>query len=207
VKAFFASIFGYFLSPIGLVALAALDSSMLFFLPFAVDAAVIILTARRPEWAFVFPVLAAAGSLVGAAVTFWIGRRGGEHGLEHFMSARRLEAVKRQVKRRGAVAMAIPGVLPPPFPLTPFVLACGALEVSRTRFFGTLGAVRLLRFGVESWLATRYGRGILVWLQSPVFYWVIGALAVVAVVGTVAGIWALYRRARTTGRGAPRPAA
>ncbi len=41
MMAFFQYLFRLFLSPLGLVGLAALDSSMLFFLPIAVDAAVV----------------------------------------------------------------------------------------------------------------------------------------------------------------------
>lgn len=122
----------------------------LLFLPFAVDAAVVILTARRPELAPLHVGLATAGSLLGGAVTFWLGSRAGEHGLERLVSKRRLECVRRRVKRSGAVALALPALMPPRFPLTPFVLACGALKVSRTRFFATLAVVRALRFGVEA---------------------------------------------------------
>jgi membrane protein YqaA with SNARE-associated domain len=205
MRAFFASLFAYFLSPFGLLALAALDMSMLFFLPFAVDAAVIILTARRPEAAVLYVALATAGSLVGGAITFWIGRRAGEHGLERFVSKRRLDHVKRRVRDSGAVALAIPAMMPPPFPLTPFVLTCGALAVSRTRFFVTLGLVRLVRFGVEAGLAVMYGPRILMWMKSDLFQMIVGGMAIVAVVVTIAGIWTLVRQSRHAERPAPRP--
>src|SRR5215213_7634410 len=116
MRAFFASLFAYFLSPIGLLALAALDMSMLFFLPFAVDAAVIVLTARRPHGAVLYAVLATAGSLRGGVITFWIGRRVGENRLERFASARRLDHIKRRVRESGAIVLAIPAMIPPPFP-------------------------------------------------------------------------------------------
>jgi len=193
VRAFFASVFGYFLSPFGLLLLAALDTSMLFFLPFAVDAAVILLSAHRPEWVLLYAGLATAGSVIGAAGTFWIGRRAGEHGLERFVSRRRLASVKHQVRDRGAVALAVPSLVPPPFPFTPFILACGALDVSRTRFFVTFAAMRMLRFTAEGWLASVYGRQILTWMKSTTFQAIVVALAVVAVAGTVAGIWMYFR--------------
>jgi hypothetical protein len=47
-----------FLSPLGLVGLAALDSSMLFLLPIAVDAAVVILSGRHYDTFWAFPLLA-----------------------------------------------------------------------------------------------------------------------------------------------------
>jgi membrane protein YqaA with SNARE-associated domain len=206
MRAFFASIFAYFLSPFGLLALAALDMSMLFFLPFAVDAGIIILTARRPDRAVLYVALATAGSLLGAAITFWIGRRAGEHGLERLVSTRRLDHVKRRVRDSGAIALALPAMMPPPFPLTPFVLTCGALAVSRTRFFITLGLVRLFRFGLEATLAVIYGRRILGWMKSDLFQALVIGVAIVAVVVTVAGIWTVIRQSRHAERAAPRPA-
>lgn len=196
VRGLFTSIFGYFLSPPGLLALAALDTSMLFFLPFAVDAAIVILTARKPAWMLAFAGIATAGSLIGAAVTFWLGRRAGEHGLERLVSARRLERIKRRVRNRGAIALAVPALVPPPFPLTPFILVCGALEVSRVRFFATLGIARFLRFAAEAWLASIHGGKILTWMKSDIFQVVVIALAVLAVAGTAGGVWLLARQMR-----------
>jgi membrane protein YqaA with SNARE-associated domain len=206
MRAFFASIFAYFLSPFGLLALAALDMSMLFFLPFAVDAGVIILTARRPDAAVLYVGMATAGSLIGGAITFWIGRRAGEHGLERFVSARRLDQIKGRVRRSGAIAFALPAMMPPPFPLTPFVLTCGALAVSKTRFFLTLGIVRLVRFAVEATLAVIYGQRILSWMKSDLFQAIVIGFTIVAVVATVAGIWTLIRQSRRAERAAPRAA-
>jgi membrane protein YqaA with SNARE-associated domain len=203
MRAFFASLFAYFLSPFGLLALAALDMSMLFFLPFAVDAALIILTARRPEAAILYVALATGGSLVGGAVTFWIGRRAGEQGLERFVSGRRLDYIKCRVRDSGAIALAIPAMMPPPFPLTPFVLTCGALAVSRTRFFVTLAAVRALRFSIEAALAAIYGRRILAWMQSDLFQAIVIGFAIVAVVATIAGIWTLIRQSRRADHAEP----
>ena len=79
-------------------------------------------------------------------------------------------------------------MMPPPFPLTPFVLTCGALEVSRTRFFVTLGIVRAVRFGIEAALAVIYGRRILGWMRSDLFQTIVIGFAIVAVVVTIAGI-------------------
>jgi membrane protein YqaA with SNARE-associated domain len=206
MRAFFASLFAYFLSPFGLLVLAALDMSMLFFLPFAVDAAVIILTARRPDAAVLYVAMATAGSLIGGAITFWIGRRAGEHGLERFVSTRRLDHVKRRVRRTGAIAFALPAMMPPPFPLTPFVLTCGALAVSKIRFFATLGIVRAVRFSVEATLAVIYGRGILGWMKSDLFQAIVIGFTVIAIVVTIAGIWTLIRQSRKAGRATPHPA-
>lgn len=190
---FFQSIFGFFLTWWGAVLMAALDTSMLFFLPFGVDAVVIFLSARDENLFWMYPILATVGSLAGAGVTFWLGKKLGDVGLERLVPARRLERVRCRVRERGAVAMALPALLPPPFPLTPFILTCGALDVDRTRFFATFGAIRLLRFGAEGVLAHVYGGGVLRVLKSEPFQLVIAIFVVIAVAGTLTSAVLLWR--------------
>jgi membrane protein YqaA with SNARE-associated domain len=193
MSAFFGSFFTFFLTWWGPFLLGALDSSMLFFLPLGIDTVVIYLAARNHDLFWVYPLLATAGSLTGAAVTFWIGLKAGEHGLERFVSEKRLERMRCKVRDSGAIALALPALMPPPFPLTPFILTCGALAVNRWRFFITFGMVRLLRFGAEALLARRYGRGILRVLQSDTFQMVVIGFVVIAVVGTIVSAVLLWR--------------
>ena len=196
----FHSTFGFFLTWWGAFVLGALDSSMLFFLPFGNDALVIYLVARNRDLFWLYPIMTTAGSTVGAAVTYWIGKKVGAAGLERLVDARRLERIRTRIGSKGAVTMALPAVLPPPFPLTPFVLACGALEVDAWRFFLTFSGARIIRFGIEALLARRYGRGILRVLESDTFQMVVIGFIVVAVVGTVISAIALWRKTRD-----PRP--
>jgi membrane protein YqaA with SNARE-associated domain len=193
VTSFFTATFSFFLSWWGAFLMAALDTSMLFFLPFGIDALVIFLAARDEEYFWIYPLLATAGSLTGAAITYWIGSRAGSAGLERLVPGRRLERLKCRVSESGAIALAIPALLPPPFPLTPFVLTCGALEVNPWKFFVTFGTVRLLRFGAEAILARTYGAGVLRMLQSDVFQAIITGFIVVAVVGTIVSAIVLWR--------------
>jgi membrane protein YqaA with SNARE-associated domain len=193
VTGFFQSIFGFFVTWWGAFLLAALDTSMLFFLPFGIDAVVIYLSARDEQWWFTYPILATAGSLTGAAITFWIGQKIGEAGLQRLVPERRLERMRCSVKDTGAIALAVPALLPPPFPLTPFILTCGALKVDRWRFFATFGIIRLIRFSAEAALARIYGRGVLRVLQSDAFQTVILAFVVVAVLGTIVSAVLLWR--------------
>jgi membrane protein YqaA with SNARE-associated domain len=195
VSGFFQSLVGAFLSWWGAFLLGALDSSILFFLPFGIDTLVIYLAARNDDLFWAYPLLATAGSVAGAALTFWMGKKGGEAGLHRFLSERRIERIQNRVRNGGAVAIAVPALLPPPFPFTPFILTCGALDVDRARFFGTLAAVRLLRFGAEGLLARAYGSGIQRVLQSDTFRTMVIGVIVVAVVGTIASAAVLWRGA------------
>ena len=187
---------GFFLAWWGAYLFGALDATMLFFLPFGIDALVIYLAARDGTFFWLYPLLAAAGSVTGAAVTYWIGRKIGEMGLERFVPARRLERFRTRVQKQGAVAMACAAVLPPPFPLTPFVLTCGALEVDRWIFFGTFAAMRCIRFGAEAALARMYGRGVLRFIESDSFQTVIIGFIVIAIIGTVISGAMLWRNTR-----------
>src|SRR5262245_39864166 len=146
MHSFFSSVFTLFLSPWGLVVLAALDSSMVFFLPTAVEAAVVILIARSREMFWVFPILAPIGSAVGASVTLIIGGKIGEDGIRRWVAQKRLQTVRDKIKAKGSVALATSGMMPPPFPLSAFVLACGALGVKRSTFLIAFGIARLIRF-------------------------------------------------------------
>ena len=169
---------------------------MVFFLPLSVDIAVIILASRSRELFWLYPILASGGSLCGAAITFYIGRRLGEAGLEHFVPKGRLESIRRRIEDKGAVALAVLDLIPPPFPFTACILAAGALRVSTFLFFLTLGLARLLRFGVEALLAYYYGPQIIGWLQSDTFEYIGIFLFAVAVLGTAITTVQLIRSTR-----------
>jgi membrane protein YqaA with SNARE-associated domain len=192
MRAFFFSILGYFLTPLGIVCMAVLDASLVFFLPLGIDFVVIIMTARKPEWFWLYALLATLGSVIGAAGTFWVGRKAGEKGLSRFVSAGRMKRVKARVNR-GAFVVAGLGLIPPPFPFTPFVLAGGALGMNPLSFLGALAAVRAFRFGIEASLAAQYGRGILRWMATPTFRMVVGLFIAVAVIGTIVSAVMLVR--------------
>ena len=193
MRGLFHSFLAYFLTPPGLVVLAALDSSMIFFLPLGIDFAVIILAAKRPELFWLYAILATVGSVIGAALTFWIGRQVGEHGLAKLIKPSRLNRIQTHVGRSAAVSIAALAIIPPPFPFTAFVLTSGAWRVDGWTFFVTLAGVRVLRFAAEGGLAAYYGRGILVWIRSPTFTVTVGALTAIALIGTIVSAVAVYR--------------
>jgi membrane protein YqaA with SNARE-associated domain len=195
MRAFFFSILGHFLSPVGIVLMGILDASMIFFLPLGIDFVVIITSARKPDAFWIYALLATLGSVAGAAGTFWLGRKAGENGLTRFVSERRLKRVTARVNR-GAFVVAGLGIIPPPFPFTPFVLASGALGMNPWSFLGALAGVRALRFGVEATLASYYGSGILRWMKTPAFQTAVGVFIALAVIGTVVSAVLVYRSSK-----------
>jgi membrane protein YqaA with SNARE-associated domain len=182
------------LSAGGLFVLAIADSTVFVVFPFGVDAAVILLVARNTDRAWLYPLIATAGSVVGTALTLWMGKKIGETGLARYVPERRLKAAKAKVKNKGAVAIALLGMVPPPFPFTPFVLASGALKVNFRRFLAAFTAVRLARFGAEALIAAKFGRLAIRWLNSDVMQFVVGALIVLALGATAMLLYGLARR-------------
>jgi uncharacterized membrane protein YdjX (TVP38/TMEM64 family) len=196
MRSFFISIFGSLISWWGVGLMAALDSTLVVVIPFAVDIAVIILASRSPELFWVYPIIGAIGSILGAATTFYIGRRLGVAGLEHFVPKKQLEGIRRRIEEKGAVALAMTDLIPPPFPFTACILAAGALELSTTAFFVTLAATKLVRFGAEAVLAHFYGRQIIGWLESPIMEYIGIAFIVFVVLASAIGIAELIRKTR-----------
>ena len=196
MRAMFYSFLGYFLTPLGVVLMGVLDSSMVFFLPLGIDFVVIIMAARKPELFWLYAMLATVGSLIGAAGTFWIGAKVGEHGLAKLVKPSRLKRIQQRVGHSAAVTVAALAIIPPPFPFTAFVLTSGACHVNAWTFLVTLAGVRVLRFMAEAGLAAHYGRGILGWMQSTTFTVIVGVLTGIAIIGTIVSAVAVYRTTR-----------
>ena len=190
-------IVAFIASPLGIVVLAALDSTIFFAFPGGIDTAVVILAARGGVFPWMAALLATAGSIGGAALTYWMGVKIGEHGLERYISESRLARIRRKVHSAGAIEMAVLDLIPPPFPFTPFILAAGALTVDVTTFFMTLAVCRLIRFGIEALLAAIYGRALLTWFESDVFHDIVIALCVVGLALTVVSIARLFMSSRS----------
>jgi membrane protein YqaA with SNARE-associated domain len=201
MRAFFFSILGYFLTPLGVLVMGALDASLVFFLPLGIDFVVILMAARSPGLFWLYALLATAGSIGGAAGTFWIGKTAGERGLTRFASEKRLTWVKARVDR-GAFVVAGLAAIPPPFPFTPFVLASGALGMNPWTFFSALAGVRVLRFGLEAALAAHFGRRLILrWMRTPTFEAVVTVLIALAVIGTIASAIVLFRGSKGASAG------
>jgi membrane protein YqaA with SNARE-associated domain len=198
VRAAFFAFLGYFLTPPGLVVMGVLDASMIFFLPLGIDFVAILMAARKPDLFWLYALLATVGSVAGAAGTYWVGKQIGEKGLTRLVRERQLQRVKKRVDR-GVFVVAALALIPPPFPFTPFVLGAGALGMSAWSFFATLAAMRLLRFGVETALASHYGSQIIRWMETPTFEAFVGVFIGLAAIGTIVSavlVWRSTRRER-----------
>lgn len=165
-------------------------------MPFGIDALVVILAAGYGDLFWIFLPLVTAVSVVGAALTYWIGHTAGDAGLPRLVSPQHLERIKARVDKMGTGALAVAAVLPPPFPLTPVLLTCGALNLDRWRLLVVFGTMRLIRFGTVAFLTRHYGNQILQMIDADVVQTAVRSLVLVGLgVLSVAAavVWARTR--------------
>src|SRR6202048_2378491 len=148
------------LGGIGLITLGVLDSSLVP-VPGSMDVATILLSARERHLWFYYAIMATAGSVLGAFITYRLARKGGQEALTKRFPKRKVEKVLKTFERWGFAAIAVPAVLPPPFPFVPFVIAAGAMQYSRAKFLTALTIGRVVRYTLFAFLAATYGRQIL----------------------------------------------
>ncbi|HUX67424.1 MAG TPA: VTT domain-containing protein [Terriglobales bacterium] len=179
----------------GLVLLGVLDSSFLT-LPFANDLAVIVLVSLHHEWMPLYVAAATAGSLAGCWIMFEIGHAGGENFIRAHMSESRYRRIHATIGKKGPVLLAVPALIPPPFPFSAFVLGAGALEVPRKPFLAMLAAMRALRFLAEAVAALLWGRGIVRQMQTPAFRLFVEILMALALAASAYSLLELVRGSR-----------
>src|SRR3981189_1929196 len=143
----------------GLVLLGIADNSVIP-LTGSMDVLTIYLAARhRQTWPY-YALMATLGAVIGGYITYSLARKGGKQAMERKLSKRRAAKVYKTFERWGFWAVAVPALLPPPFPFVPFLIAAGALQYSREKFLGALTLGRLVRYSIVAGLGALYGTHI-----------------------------------------------
>jgi membrane protein YqaA with SNARE-associated domain len=199
---FAISVWGYVrhLGGLGLVLLGIADSSLIP-LTGSMDVLTIYLAAlHRDMWPF-YALMATAGAMIGGYITYSLARQGGKEVMAYKLSPERAAQVSRAFERWGFGAVAVPAILPPPFPIVPFLLAAGALQYSRKKFLVALAVGRGTRFTIVAGLGALYGDQIVGFFSQyykPTLVLLIG----LAVLGTLVTLLKLShaRRSRAAHR-------
>ncbi len=148
------------LGGLGLVLLGVADNSVVP-LTGSMDVLTIWLAARHLQpWPY-YALMATIGAVIGGYITYSLARKGGKEAMERKLSKRTAAKVSQRFERWGFGAIAIPALLPPPFPFVPFLLAAGAMQYSRNKFLGALVLGRAVRYSIAAYLGFVYGRHIL----------------------------------------------
>ena len=187
---------------IGLFLISVVDSS---FIPLPIPGVTDIMTvlyAANHVNPVLLVVLATAGSALGGFLSHAVGQAGGMAFLEKRVSKRLLDRVTKWVENHSIIAIAVPAILPPPVPLSPFVLVAGAVHMSRRRFMIAFTGSRLLRHCIACWLGIRYGTQVLGLWNHFSQKWAVTILVAfwsVTLIFTGIGIWKLVQTSRSVG--------
>jgi len=170
-------------------------------IPGITDIMIIVMSARQQN-AILLVLLATAGSALGGYFSHQVGQRGGMAFLEKHVPPRIFKRVCEWMESHAILSVALPAILPPPMPLSPFVLAAGALNMSRKKFMITFTVSRALRHAAAAWLGIHYGRHIVrLWNSFSAKY--ATAFLIVLWVGIAIScgfaFWKLYKTSRTVG--------
>lgn len=178
----------------GLILLGIADNSVVP-LTGSMDVLTIYLAASHRAYWFYYAGMAVVGAVLGGYITYRLAREGGRETLQRKLGRRRAQVVYRKFERWGFWSVALPAILPPPFPIVPFLLAAGALRYSRRRFLGALLLGRGFRFTIVAGLGAIYGKHIVSFFAryyQPALLVLIG----LAFAGSAIALWQYLHYAR-----------
>lgn len=146
----------------GILLLSALDGSFVP-MPQVIDMAIMLACALEPLKAWRYALAAVVGSTAGVMAVYGVARSG------RFATKRggkRMAWAEDFLQRRGALALFISALMPPPFPFKVVILAAGFLKVPARSMLIGVGLGRAVRFGAEAALAALYGETIIAIVQE-----------------------------------------
>jgi membrane protein YqaA with SNARE-associated domain len=185
---------------LGLLVLGLADNSFVP-LPGSMDVLTIWLAAGQPRYWLYYAAMATLGAVIGGYITYNLARKGGKQAFEKRVQKRTANKVYKQFEKWGFWAIAVPAMIPPPFPIVPFLLAAGAMQYSHKKFLGALTVGRGIRFLVVAGLGALYGTHIVSFFSK--YY--ASALLILIALATVAGGYALYKYLKFRERKKPSP--
>ena len=172
----------------GLFLLAILDSSPLPTFGGA-DILTAILAARHGQPWYYYGLMATAGSVLGAYLTFRMARRAGAGYMHKKFGERRVAGLLKFFERWGTGALVITTGVPFPFPTSAFFATAGVVDYPLRRFLLVVTAARAARYFAVAAVAAHYGRLFIRVLRHPTQYlgWML-LMVGVAILVTAAAI-------------------
>jgi membrane protein YqaA with SNARE-associated domain len=187
----------------GLILLGVADNSLIP-LPGSTDVATVLLAAHHRQMLAYYAIMATAGAVLGGFLTYRMARKGGKETLEKRFSKKKTDKVYAIFSRWGFAAVAIPAILPPPFPIVPMLLAAGAMQYPTRKFLTALAVGRGIRFTILAYLGVHYGRHIV--RLFALYYWpVLLVLIAFSVLGTLYGLFEYKRGQKNSASETSRP--
>lgn len=186
----------------GVFGVSLLDASPIPLpIPGSTDILILVLGANG-EWPWLLALAGVAGSVIGGVLTWGTGKKGGEAMLDRYVKKRLRSRINRWMKGHGIRSVMLAALLPPPIPLLPFLLAAGALGITRKQLIIALTIARSIRYGAEAALAMIYGHAILRFCHhylagwsNVILYSFLGLLAA----AIIFGVWKYKHDAHQSG--------
>lgn len=193
---------------LGLGLLCVVDASFVPLpIPGSADLMLALMAAKQHTW-LTLTCVATLGSVLGGAACYYVGALGGMQLVEKRVPPRYFQRMTHWLEKHAYLAVSIPAILPPPFPLIPFVMAAGALKMPARKFYPAFALSRMLRHAFFAWLGMHYAEHLQhVWklLTSPwatvilIVFWV---LVIAAVTYGIVKLIKTQRAAPTSSRAA-----
>ena len=184
----------------GLFFVAIVDSSFVPLpIPGITDIMLVLMAARHQNF-FLLVLISSVGSAIGGYVSYRIGKSGGMAFIEKRVPPRIFKLVCEWMEKHAILSVALPALLPPPMPLSPFVLAAGALRMSEKKFLTAFIISRAVRHAIAAGLGLYYGRHILrLWnhlsakYATPILVIVWASI----IIGCAFAFWKIYKTSRS----------
>lgn len=188
------------LGALGLFFLAILDSSPLptFGGP---DILIAILAgSHRNPW-YEYAIVATAGSLIGAGITYRLARKAGAAYLHSKFGEGKVSLLLRRFNKWGTGTLVASTAVPFPFPTSMIFAAAGASGYDLRKYVAIVVISRAVRYSAIGIVADLYGRHFIRVLRHPLHYWgwLLGFAAAAGAL-VAAGIWVNRRIAAESAR-------
>lgn len=136
--------------------LAFIDSALIP-IPVSMDGVLVGYVATNHSRFFLYCLIAAGASAIGSLVPFFIGRAGGELFLLKRINRERYERIRDRFEHQEFVAIMLPAMCPPPFPLKLFEFAAGVFEMKPLLFMLAIFCGKMTQFVVCALLFLWFG--------------------------------------------------
>jgi len=182
-----------------LILIGLIDNSAIP-LPGSTDVLTIVLAAHHREPWIYYTILATVGAVLGGYITYNMGRKTGKEALEKRFPKRKVEKLYATFEKWGFASVAVPALLPPPFPIVPVLLAAGALQYPTRKFLAALTVGRGARYAILAFLGAHYGSHV-VRFFTRYYKPALIVLIALAVIGGLFGLYAYLHRRKSAKSG------
>jgi membrane protein YqaA with SNARE-associated domain len=160
----------------------------------------LILMAARHSNALLLIVISSIGSTIGGYISYRVGQSGGMAFIERRVPPRIFKHLRDWMEHHAVLSVSLPALLPPPMPLSPFVLAAGAFKMSQKKFMAAFIISRTARHTIAVGLGLYYGRHILrLWNKlsaqyaTPILIIIWGGITVSCIIA----FWQIYKASKS----------